>query len=72
MQWIYGATLNISNQPVKSYLFNPDYIVAIDMNNRTMLIKDFKESYHYRAEDEGKIMALLSGRIDCVSKETFS
>lgn len=62
--WISGDIFNDSGKHMRSYLINPEYIIAIDLNDRRMMVKDFKSIYplYYSKEDEHLILDLVSGK----------
>ena len=59
MKWIYGEE-HQPNGMKKTYLINPRYIVMIDMNERSMRIKDRMFPLYYNEEDELKIIEMLT------------
>ena len=64
--WIYGETFNDQGERRRSYLINPEYIIAVDLNDRSMMVKDFKSIYtlYYREEDKDLILDLIFGKMD--------
>ena len=42
MKWIYGELRNVNDRPLASYRINPNYIMAVDLNERKLIIKDFE------------------------------
>lgn len=47
MKWIYGEIRNIYNQPIQSYRINPRYIIAVDFNERKIVVDGLNEKILY-------------------------
>ena len=47
MKWIYGEIRNIYNQSIQSYRINPRYIIAIDLNDRKIVVDGLNEKVLY-------------------------
>ena len=54
MKWIYGEVRNISNKVLKTYRINPRYIVAVDLNDRELIVEGLvdKTLYYPKEFDE--------------------
>ena len=59
MKWIYGAVMSVTGKVMYSCRLNPKYIVAVDLNNQTMVVKGMKDIFTYREEDEELILKLI-------------
>lgn len=59
MKWIYGAVMSMAGTVMYSYRLNPKYIIAVDLNNQTMVVDGMEESFKYREEDEELILKLI-------------
>lgn len=64
MKWIYGAVMSVAGTIMYSCRLNPKYIVAIDRNNRTMVVNGMKDIFTYREEDEELILKLIGANED--------
>ena len=47
MKWIYGEIRNIYNQSIQSYKINPRYIIAVDLNERKLIVDGLSEKVLY-------------------------
>ena len=47
MKWIYGEIRNIYNQAIQSYKINPRYIIAVDLNERKLIVEGLSEKVLY-------------------------
>jgi hypothetical protein len=47
MKWIYGEVRNISNKVLKTYRINPKYIVAVNLNNRELIVEGLMDKILY-------------------------
>ena len=59
MKWIYGAVMSVTGKVMYSCRLNPKYIVAVDLNNQTMVVDEMKDIFTYREEDEELILKLI-------------
>lgn len=59
MKWIYAEVRNVNDHPVASYKINPNYIIAVDLNERQLIIKDFEDPLYYTEEDDNLILKLI-------------
>ena len=64
MKWIYAELRNVNDRPLSSYKINPNYIMAVDLNERKLIIKDFANPLYYNAEDDNLILKLIQDQID--------
>ena len=51
MKWIYGEIRNISNKVLKTYRINPKYIVAVDLNNRELIVEGLVDKTLYYSKE---------------------
>ena len=51
MKWIYGEIRNISDKPVQTYRINPRYIIAVDLNERKMIVDGLAEKTLYYSKE---------------------
>ena len=51
MKWIYGEVRNISNKALKTYRINPKYIVAVDLNNRELIVEGLVDKTLYYSKE---------------------
>jgi hypothetical protein len=59
MKWIYAELRNVNDHPLSSYRINPNYIIAVDLNERQLIIKDFEDPLYYNQEDDNLILKLI-------------
>ena len=59
MKWIYAELRNAIDRPLASYKINPNYIIAVDLNERQLIIKDFEDPLYYNEEDDDLILKLI-------------
>lgn len=59
MKWIYAELRNVNDRPLASYKINPNYIIAVDLNERQLIIKDFEDPLYYNQEDDNLILKLI-------------
>ena len=64
MKWIYAELRNVINLPLSSYKINPNYIIAVDLNERKLIIKDFADPLYYTKEDDNLILELIKDQTD--------
>lgn len=64
MKWIYAELRNVNDRPLASYKINPNYIMAVDLNERKLIIKDFADPLYYNEEDENLILKLIKDQTD--------
>lgn len=64
MKWIYAELRNVNNRPLSSYKINPNYIIAVDLNERQLIIKDFEHPLYYNVEDDNLIFKLVQDETD--------
>lgn len=64
MKWIYAELRNVNDRPLASYKINPNYIMAVDLNERKLIIKDFAHPLYYNAEDDNLILKLIKDQTD--------
>ena len=64
MKWIYAELRNVINLPLSSYKINPNYIIAVDLNERKLIIKDFTDPLYYTKEDDNLILELIKDQTD--------
>jgi hypothetical protein len=62
MKWIYGKLKNANDRPLSSYKINPNYIIAVDFNERELIVKDFETPLYYDEEDDYLILQLINGQ----------
>jgi hypothetical protein len=70
MKWIYGELRNVNDKPLASYRINPSYIMAVDLNDRKFIIKDFEHPLYYPKEWDDEIYNLVYGRKENDSNRT--
>ena len=61
MKWIYAELRNVNDHPLESYKINPNFIMAVNLNKRELIIKDFQHPLNYNEEDEEQILNLING-----------
>ena len=66
MKWIYAELRNVNDHPLFSYRINPNYIMAIDLNERKLIIKDFSHPLYYNKEDDNLILKLMSTKLEII------
>ena len=59
MKWIYAEVRNVIDRPLASYKINPNYIIAVDLNERQLVVKDFEDPLYYTEEDDDLILKLI-------------
>ena len=59
MKWIYAEVRNVNDKPLASYKINPNYIIAVDLNKRQLIVKDFEPPLYYTEEDDDLILKLI-------------
>ena len=59
MKWIYGELRNVNDVLLASYRINPTYIMAVDLNERKIIIKDFKNPLYYTKEWDEEVYNLV-------------
>lgn len=60
MKWIYGEIRSIYNQAIQSYRINPRYIIAVDLNDRKMIVDGLNEKVlYYPKEYDDEIYNLV-------------
>ena len=59
MKWIYAELRNVNDHPLASYRINPSYIMAVDLNDRKLIIKDFEHPLYYTKEWDDEIYNLV-------------
>lgn len=59
MKWIYAELRNVNDRPIASYRINPNFIMAVDLNKRQLILKDFQHPLNYNEEDEEQILKLI-------------
>ena len=64
MKWIYAELRNVNDCPLASYKINPNYIIAVDLNERKLIIKDFTDPLYYNVEDDNLILKLIKDQTD--------
>ena len=64
MKQIYGAVMSAARTVMYSCRLNPKYIIAVDLNNQTMIVNGMKDIFTYRKEDEELILKLIGGNED--------
>lgn len=64
MKWIYAELKNVINIPLSSYKINPNYIIAVNLNERKLIIKDFTDPLYYTKEDDNLILELIKDQTD--------
>ena len=64
MEWIYAELRNVNDHPLASYKINPNYIIAVDINERKLIIKDFEYPLYYNKEDDNLILKLIKNQTD--------
>lgn len=61
MKWIYAELRNVNDRPLASYKINPAFIVAVDLNEQKLIIKELEHPLYYCKEDEPQIINLING-----------
>lgn len=51
MKWIYGEIRSVSNKIMQTYRINPRYIIAIDLNERKMIVEGLSEKILYYSKE---------------------
>lgn len=64
MKWIYAEVRNVNDKPLASYKINPNYIIAVDLNERKLVVRDFEYSLYYNEEDDDLILTLIKDQTD--------
>lgn len=64
MKWIYAELRNVNDRPLASYKINPNYIMAVDLNERRLIIKNFEHPLYYNKEDDNLILKLIQDQKD--------
>ena len=64
MKWIYAELRNVNDRPLSSYKINPNYIMAVDLNERKLIIRDFTHPLYYNEEDDDSILKLIEDQTD--------
>ena len=64
MKWIYAELRNVNDRPLASYKINPNYIIAVDLNERKLIIRDFEYVLYYNEEDDDSIFKLIKDQTD--------
>lgn len=64
MKWIYAELRNVNDRPLASYKINPNYIMAVDLNERKLIIADFEDPLYYNQEDDSLILKLVQDQTD--------
>lgn len=59
MKWIYGELRNVNDKPLASYRINPSYIMAVDLNERKLIIKDYEYPLYYSEEWDEEVYSLV-------------
>ena len=59
MKWIYAEVRNVIDRPLASYKINPNCIIAVDLNERQLIVKDFETPLYYTEEDDDLILKLI-------------
>lgn len=60
MKWIYGEIRNISNKVLKTYRINPKYIVAVDLNNRELIVEGLADkTLYYSKEYDDEMYSII-------------
>ena len=60
MKWIYGEVRNISNKVLKTYRINPRYIVAVDLNNRELIVQGLVDkTLYYSKEFDDEVYSII-------------
>ena len=59
MKWIYAELRNVNDKPLASYRINPSYIMAVDLNERKIVIKDFQHPLYYPKEWDEEVYNLV-------------
>ena len=60
MKWIYAELRNVNDKPLASYRINPSYIMAVDLNERKLIIKDYEYPLYYSKEWDDEVYDLVS------------
>lgn len=59
MKWIYAELRNVNDKLLASYRINPSYIIAVDLNDRKLIIKDFEHPLYYSKEWDEEVYNLV-------------
>lgn len=59
MKWIYAELRNVNDVPLSSYRINPSYIMAINLNERKLIIRDFEHPLYYSKEWDDEVYNLI-------------
>lgn len=63
MKWIYGEVRNISNKVLRTYRINPRYIVAVDLNNRELIVEGLVDkTLYYPKEYDNEVYNIISDK----------
>lgn len=60
MKWIYGEVRNISNKVLKTYRINPKYVIAVDLNNRELIVEGLiDKTLYYSKEFDDEMYSII-------------
>ena len=60
MKWIYGEVRNSSNKLLNTYRINPKYIVAVDLNNRELIVEGLVDkTLYYSKEYDDEMYSII-------------
>ena len=59
MKWIYAELRNVNDHALAGYRINPNYIMAVDLNERKLIIKDFDHPLYYTKEWDDEVYNLV-------------
>jgi hypothetical protein len=62
MKWIYAELRDVNDRPLSSYRINPNYIMAVDLNERKLIIRDLAHPLYYNQEDDNLILKLIENQ----------
>ena len=60
MKWIYAELRNVNDRPLASYRINPNYIMAVDLNERKLIIKNYDYPLYYTKEWDDEVYNLVN------------
>jgi hypothetical protein len=60
MKWIYGEVRSVSNKVLKTYKINPKYIIAVDLNDRELIVEGLLDkNLYYPKEYDGEMCKIM-------------
>lgn len=65
MKWIYAELRDVNDYPIASYRINPKYVMAVNLNEQKLIIKDFEHPLYYTEGSEELILKLIGVKEKC-------